>query len=99
MIARSFARIHETNLKKQGMMPLTFNDSVDYDRIAEGDRISLFGVEDGELQPGKPVMMRVTSNDGTHWEAQLNHSYHVGQLTWLRAGSALNHIKATLLRK
>jgi aconitate hydratase len=99
VIARSFARIHETNLKKQGMLPLTFNDSVDYDRIAEGDRISLFGVEDGELQPGKPVRMRVTSNDGTRWEAQLNHSYHSGQLTWLRAGSALNHIKATLLQK
>lgn len=94
IIARSFARIHETNLKKQGMLPLTFNDPADYDRIAEGDRISLLGVEEGELQPASPVIMSVTSNDGSAWEARLNHSFHQGQLAWLRAGSALNHIKA-----
>ena len=96
VIARSFARIHETNLKKQGMLPLTFNDPADYDRIAEGDRISLIGVDDGELQPGKQVTMRVHGADGATWEAPLNHSYHAGQISWLRAGSALNHIKATL---
>ncbi|KAJ5087184.1 hypothetical protein N7456_010800 [Penicillium angulare] len=94
IIARSFARIHETNLKKQGMLPLTFNDPADYDRIAEGDQISLLDVEEGELQPGKPVTMSVQAKDGSTWEAKLNHSFHQGQITWLRAGSALNHIKA-----
>jgi aconitate hydratase len=93
IIARSFARIHETNLKKQGMLPLTFDDLADYDRIADGDRISLIGVEEGELQPGKCVTMRVASKDGSTWETQLNHSFHQGQLAWLRAGSALNYIK------
>lgn len=97
IIARSFARIHETNLKKQGMLPLTFENPADYERIYEGDRIQLLGVEEGELQPGKQVTMRVTPRDGQPWEAQLNHSYHTGQLRWLRAGSALNHIKATAL--
>lgn len=93
IIARSFARIHETNLKKQGMLPLTFDDLADYDRIADGDRISLIGVEEGELQPGKCVTMNVNSKDGSTWEARLSHSFHQGQLAWLRAGSALNHIK------
>lgn len=99
VIARSFARIHETNLKKQGMLPLTFDDSADYDRVAEGDVITLLGVETGELQPGKQVFMRVQPRQGQAWEAQLNHSYHPGQISWLRAGSALNHIKATMLQK
>ncbi|OJJ30245.1 hypothetical protein ASPWEDRAFT_54885 [Aspergillus wentii DTO 134E9] len=97
VIARSFARIHETNLKKQGMLPLTFDDVADYDRICEGDRITLRGVEEGEFQPGKQVTMVVTPIKGEVWEAQLNHSYHAGQIKWLRAGSALNHIKATAL--
>ncbi|PWY74510.1 aconitate hydratase [Aspergillus sclerotioniger CBS 115572] len=95
IIARSFARIHETNLKKQGMLPLTFRDAADYDRVQEGDRITLIGVED-ELQPGSEVTMRVTPRKGEVWEAPLRHSYHAGQLPWLRAGSALNHIKATV---
>ncbi|CAG8936078.1 unnamed protein product [Penicillium salamii] len=99
VIARSFARIHETNLKKQGMLPLTFNDPADYDRVAEGDRITLVGVEDGEFQPGKQVVMRVQPRQGQAWEAQLNHSYHPGQISWLRAGSALNHIKASMRQK
>ncbi|KAL3440455.1 aconitase family-domain-containing protein [Aspergillus insuetus] len=97
VIARSFARIHETNLKKQGMLPLTFVDAATYDRIAEGDRITLVGVEDGEFRPGSQVTMRVQPRQGDSWEAQLNHSYHAGQIPWLRAGSALNHIKATVL--
>ncbi|KAL3464496.1 aconitase family-domain-containing protein [Aspergillus heterothallicus] len=97
VIARSFARIHETNLKKQGMLPLTFADTATYDRIAEGDRITLIGVEDGDLRPGSQVTMRVQPRRGDSWEAQLYHSYHAGQIPWLRAGSALNHIKATAL--
>lgn len=93
VIARSFARIHETNLKKQGMLPLTFSEPADYDRIQRGDRITLIGVEDGELQPGKPVTMRVLQESGDEWETKLNHSYNSDQIPWLRAGSALNAIK------
>ncbi|KAL4926353.1 uncharacterized protein BDV17DRAFT_293570 [Aspergillus undulatus] len=97
VIARSFARIHETNLKKQGMLPLTFADPAIYDRILEGDRITLVGVEEGELKPGSIVKMRVKTSAGESWETDLSHSYHSGQIPWLRAGSALNHIKATAL--
>ncbi|KAK5058692.1 hypothetical protein LTR84_010956 [Exophiala bonariae] len=93
VIAKSFARIHETNLKKQGMLPLTFSDPADYDRIQEGDCISLEGVQDGQMAPRKQVIMRVTRKDGTAWEASLSHTYHENQLQWLRAGSALNHIR------
>ncbi|KAL1797529.1 hypothetical protein ACET3X_004135 [Alternaria dauci] len=98
IIARSFARIHETNLKKQGMLPLTFADPRDYDRIQLGDRITLQGVEDGELRPGRQASMRVECAHAGEWVARLNHSYSEGQLRWLRAGSALNHIKQTVLR-
>ncbi|KAF4981501.1 hypothetical protein FZEAL_2686 [Fusarium zealandicum] len=97
VIAKSFARIHETNLKKQGMLPLTFADPADYDQIKEGDVVSLLDADGSELQPGKPVTMQVTSSDGSQWTAQLNHSYHVHQIEWLRAGSALNYIKRTTL--
>lgn len=95
VIARSFARIHETNLKKQGMLPLTFEQTEDYDKIAEGDTISVHGVEDGEMAPGKQLTMTVRRRDGQTWQAKLNHSFHAGQLRWLRAGSALNYIKQT----
>lgn len=99
VIARSFARIHETNLRKQGMLPLTFVDPADYDRIALGDRISLMGVEEGELMPEKQVGLHVQTQEGISWEAKLNHSYRERQLNWLRAVSALNHIKETILGK
>jgi aconitate hydratase len=97
IIARSFARIHETNLKKQGMLPLTFDDPADYDLIREGDRITLIGVEDEDFHPRSLVTMQIKPQRGDSWEAKLNHSYHAGQIPWLRAGSALNYIKATLL--
>jgi aconitate hydratase len=99
IIARSFARIHETNLKKQGMLPLTFADPADYDEIALGDRVTLVGVEEGELKPGDQVRLRVRTEEGRMWEAPLNHSYSERQLKWLRAGSALNYIKKTILDK
>lgn len=99
IIARSFARIHETNLKKQGMLPLTFARPEDYDRIRLGDRVTLQGVEDGQLQPGNQASAHIASQDGSAWDAPLNHSYSEGQLKWLRAGSALNYIKETVLRK
>jgi aconitate hydratase len=62
-----------------------------------GDGITLTGVEDGEFLPNRQVLMRVTPRKGSTWEAQLNHNYHAGQIRWLRAGSALNHIKHTTL--
>jgi aconitate hydratase len=99
IIARSFARIHETNLKKQGMLPLTFADPADYDKIALGDRVTLVGVEEGEMQPGQQVGLRVQTKDGKVWDAKLNHSYSERQIRWLRAGSALNYIKETILGK
>ncbi|KAH6614872.1 aconitase family-domain-containing protein [Boeremia exigua] len=97
VVARSFARIHETNLKKQGLLPLTFADPADYDRIALGDRVTLVGVESGEMLPGQQVGLRVVTREGGAWEARLDHSYSERQLRWLRAGSALNYIKETIL--
>lgn len=95
VVARGFARIHETNLKKQGMLPLTFADPADYDKVQEGDTISLKGAQEGVMAPGKQVEMHVTTREGKVWTANLNHSYHTGQIRWLRAGSALNHIRST----
>ena len=88
VIARSFARIHESNLKKQGLLALTLSDSADYDRIREDDRISLVGLQD--LAPGKPVECRVTHSDGSTETLHLDHSYSESQLDWFRLGSALN---------
>ena len=92
VIANSFARIHETNLKKQGMLPLTFADDTAYSRIEPSDRVDVLGVED--LRPGKQLTLRVRRDDGTSWESKLNHSYHEGQIPWLRHGSALNYVKS-----
>jgi aconitate hydratase len=91
VIARSFARIHETNLKKQGLLALTFADPDDYDRILEDDRIALVGV-DG-LAPGIPVECRIAHADGRIETLRLNHSYAAAQIGWFRAGSALNAMR------
>jgi aconitate hydratase len=88
VIARSFARIHESNLKKQGLLALTLSDSADYDRIREDDRVSLVGLQD--LAPGKPVECRLTHSDGSTETLHLDHSYSESQLDWFRLGSALN---------
>ena len=88
VIVRSFARIHESNLKKQGLLALTFPDPADYDRIREDDRISLVGLQD--LAPGKPVECIVNHSDGSSETLQLNHSYGESQIAWFRLGSALN---------
>ncbi len=93
-IARSFARIHETNLKKQGMLPLTFDDSADYDRIGEDDRITVLGLDD--LAPGRPVTIQVTTPEGERWTFDTNHTFSDDQITWFRAGSALNVIRKNL---
>ena len=88
VIVRSFARIHESNLKKQGLLALTFQSPADYDRIREDDRVSLVGLKD--LAPGKPVEFRVKHADGTSETLKLNHSFSAAQLEWFRKGSALN---------
>ena len=88
VIARSFARIHESNLKKQGLLALTLSDPADYDRIREDDRVSLVGLQD--LAPGKPVECRLTHSDGSTETLHLAHSYSESQLDWFRLGSALN---------
>ena len=88
VIARSFARIHESNLKKQGLLPLTFPDPADYERIREDDRVSLVDLK--ELAPGKPVECRLHHSDGTTETLQLNHSFGESQIEWFKAGSALN---------
>jgi len=88
VIARSFARIHESNLKKQGLLALTFSDPAQYDLIREDDRISLVGLSD--LTPGKPVTCLVSHADRTTDTLNLNHSYAASQFEWFRLGSALN---------
>jgi aconitate hydratase len=88
VIARSFARIHESNLKKQGLLALTFQSPADYDKIREDDRISLLGLRD--MAPGKPVECQVKHADGTSERLLLSHSFSASQLEWFRKGSALN---------
>ena len=88
VIVRSFARIHESNLKKQGLLALAFQTPADYDRIREDDRISLVGLR--AMAPGKPVECVVKHADGTSETLRLSHSFAASQLEWFRKGSALN---------
>jgi aconitate hydratase len=88
VIARSFARIHETNLKKQGILALTFIDPLDYDKILEDDRLSISGLEG--LKPKQPVRCTLHHSSGLDEVIHLQHSYNDDQLRWFRAGSALN---------
>ena len=88
VLTKSFARIHETNLKKQGILPLTFADSKDYDRIDVDDRISITGL--ATLKPGQSVGVTLHKKDGREITFQTNHSLTDQQIGWFRAGSALN---------
>lgn len=92
VLVRSFARIHETNLKKQGMLALTFADKADYDKIQEDDTIDIKGLK--EFAPGKSVTVILHHADGTVDKIQANHTYNKNQIEWFKAGSALNLIKA-----
>ena len=96
IITKSFARIHETNLKKQGMLPLTFANSTDYDKILEDDRLSLAGLN--EFAPEKQLKLIVKHNDGSVDEIGLNHSFNAGQIEWFKAGGALNLIALSFQR-
>ncbi len=91
IIARSFARIHETNLKKQGIIPVTFANPGDYDKIEEDDRLGTSGLAD--LAPGQPVTVTVTKPDGSTWEFEGNHTFSDDQIEWFKAGSALAVIR------
>ncbi|MDD1524782.1 aconitate hydratase [Riemerella anatipestifer] len=91
VLVKSFARIHETNLKKQGMLALTFVNEADYDKIKEGDTFNF--VDLAEFAPGKPVTIELVHTDGSKDTILANHTYNDGQIGWFRAGSALNLIK------
>ena len=88
VIARSFARIHETNLKKQGLLPLTFQDPADYDLIQEDDRISLVDLD--KLTENSPVTCVIKHADGSEDRLELDHTFAESQVAWFKAGSALN---------
>ena len=91
VLVKSFARIHETNLKKQGMLGLTFANEADYDRIREDDSFDLIDLQD--FAPGKPLTLVAKHADGSEDTIVCNHTYNSQQIDWFRAGSALNLIK------
>ncbi|MCX6152205.1 MAG: aconitate hydratase [Ignavibacteriales bacterium] len=90
IIVKSFARIHETNLKKQGMLPLTFSNPSDYEKIKEDDLLSIIGL--AEFKPEKQLKLVIKHTDGSKEECWLNHSFNASQIDWFKAGSALNLI-------
>ncbi|MEN8157437.1 MAG: aconitate hydratase [Bacteroidota bacterium] len=91
VLVKSFARIHETNLKKQGMLGLTFSDRSDYDLVREDDSIDVLGL--ATLAPGKPLEIKLNHADGTAHSFKVNHTLNENQIGWFKAGSALNLIK------
>ena len=88
VIVKSFARIHETNLKKQGLLPLTFADPADYDKVGPFDKISVLGLT--TFAPGVPLKLVGERPDGSKYEFPVNHTFNDNQITWFKAGSALN---------
>jgi aconitate hydratase len=92
VLVKSFARIHETNLKKQGMLALTFADKEDYNKIQEDDTIDVIGLT--SFQPGKPLQLVLNHKDGSSETIHVNHSYNEQQIEWFKAGGALNVIRA-----
>lgn len=97
IIVKSFARIHETNLKKQGLLPLTFSNPSDSDKIVPTDKISLVGLKD--LAPGKNVECVIKHADGSADKIELVHTLNEGQIEWFKAGSALNRMREVLYGK
>ncbi len=91
VIVRSFARIDETNLKKQGMLPLPFADPADYEKIRVDDRISFTGL--AEIAPGEPITAVIHHADGSEESFALDHSLNDEQVEWFKAGSALNVLR------
>ena len=91
VLVKSFARIHETNLKKQGMLGLTFSNEADYDKIQEDDTFNFVDLVD--FAPNKPLTIEINHKDGSSETIQVNHTYNDSQIEWFKAGSALNLIK------
>lgn len=91
VLVKSFARIHETNLKKQGVLALTFSNKEDYNKIREDDVMDVTGLDN--FVPDKPLTLVLHHKDNTKEEIKVNHSYSKLQLEWFKAGSALNYIK------
>ena len=92
VLVKSFARIHETNLKKQGILALTFNDPSDYLKILEDDTFDLLGLT--EFTPGKSLKLVLHHRNETSEEILASHSYSELQINWFKAGSALNFMKS-----
>jgi aconitate hydratase len=92
ILVKSFARIHETNLKKQGMLALTFANKADYEKVQENDSIDILGLT--SFAPGKPLRIVLNHADGSKDEIVVNHSYNEQQIEWFKAGAALNIIRA-----
>ena len=91
VVAKSFARIHESNLKKQGILPLTLSESSDYEAVKEADRVSIQGLRD--LAPGRPVTVRLAHADGSREDLRCAHTLTAREIEWFRAGSLLNWIR------
>ncbi len=91
VLVKSFARIHESNLKKQGILAFTFDNPADYDKVREDDKIDVLGLT--EFAPNKPLAVRLNHADGSSEKFAVNHSYNENQIEWFKAGSALNLIR------
>jgi aconitate hydratase len=91
ILVKSFARIHETNLKKQGMLGLTFANPADYDKIAEDDTFDILGLE--SFAPGQALTLAIHHADGSTETISVNHTYNAQQIEWFKAGGALNIIR------
>jgi aconitate hydratase len=94
VLVKSFARIHETNLKKQGMLGLTFANKADYEKIQENDSVDILGLT--SFAPGTPLTLVFNHADGTKDEIKANHTYNAQQIDWFKAGGALNIIRASI---
>jgi aconitate hydratase len=94
VLVKSFARIHETNLKKQGMLALTFANEADYDKIQENDSINIVGL--GSFAPEKSLTIELVHADGSKDSFAVNHTYNAQQIEWFKAGGALNIIRASV---
>ncbi|NNF36992.1 MAG: aconitate hydratase, partial [Saprospiraceae bacterium] len=94
VIVKSFARIHETNLKKQGMLALTFSDVADYDKVRQDDEVTIEGFD--TMAPGVPLTIKLKHADGTEDSFKVNHTYNQAQIDWVISGSALNKIREEL---
>ena len=94
VVVKSFARIHETNLKKQGMLALTFANPADYDKIRQDDKVSI--LDFANMQPGKNLVIQLDHADGTQDKIEVAHTYNQAQIDWVKLGSSLNQIRAEL---